>query len=118
MNTMTVSRWLTVVSVIFLLTTPGFADKHKKEEVAQFITETEAKLNSIKNNSSAELVKNEIVQIETHIAASRKFLNGRDIDLAFDEISMGALYFQMIDARIDLQKATDELNETKDKFSK
>lgn len=111
------SRSLAIVAVISLLCVPGYGDEHKKEEVDQLIKETESRLNTVKNTQDADLVKNEISNIEKHIAASRKLLSSREMDQAFNEISLAILYFAMIDARIDLRNATNELNDAKDKYT-
>ncbi|MBN2160289.1 MAG: hypothetical protein JW807_12915 [Spirochaetes bacterium] len=117
MNITNVSRWLTIIAVVSLVCAPGYGAEHEKKEVVQLVDETEAKLSTIKSSGNADLVRNEISSIERHIAEARKLLSGRDVDLAFNEISLGMLYFAMIDARIELKKATNELNETKDKYS-
>ena len=87
--------------------------KHIKEDVSQFVTETQNRLNGVKNRSSAELLKYEISKIEEYIARSQKLLADGDADQAFQAISIARLYFPMIDARIELQKALVELDDTK-----
>ncbi|OHD63219.1 MAG: hypothetical protein A2176_11660 [Spirochaetes bacterium RBG_13_51_14] len=87
--------------------------KHTKEDVSQIVVETQNKLNGVKNSASAELVKYEISKIEEYIARSQKLLADGETDQAFQTISIAQLYFTMIDARIELQKALIELDNTK-----
>jgi hypothetical protein len=54
--------------------------KHSKDDVTQLTTETQNKLQSVKNSSSAELVKYEISKIEEYITRSQKLLADGDAD--------------------------------------
>ena len=109
---------LTLLAALFMLVQPGYADKHKKEDVSGLITEVQNKLGTIKNGPSADLVKNETASIEESCALAQRLLSGGKIDEAYNEISIANLYFQMIDARIDLQKALVELDDAKKTLSK
>lgn len=107
---------LPVLIAVALL--PSYADQHKKEEVSALITDAQARLSSIKTGSSAELVRSEIANADASCALSQRLLTDGEIDQAYNEIMLCNLYFQMMDARIDLQKALLELDETKKNLSR
>jgi hypothetical protein len=107
-----------LMALVLLLWQPGYADQHKKEDVSSLITEVQSKLGAIKNGASAELVKSETSRIDESCAHSQRLLAEGKIDEAYNEISLANLYFQMMDARIDLQKAIIELDETKKNLSR
>jgi hypothetical protein len=115
---------LTILSTILmalfmLLWQPGYAaDQHKKEDVSALITEVQSRLSTIKSGSSSELVRSETSRIDESCALSQRLLTEGKIDEAYNEINLANLYFQMIDARIDLQKAIIELDDTKKNLSR
>jgi uncharacterized protein YpmS len=107
---------LTIAACAYILS-PAFAAQHKKEEVTAMITETQGKLAEYKGGGSANLIQYEIEKIEKYIASAQKLLADGKVDLAFNDISIGNLYFPMIEARIDLNAATIELDKTKSKIT-
>jgi hypothetical protein len=105
-------------AVIALLILPAFPDQHKKDEVSILITQAQNRLIPIKTGSTADLVRSEISKIEESCAISQSLLSNGKIDEAYNEITLCTLYFQMIDARIELQKALLELDETRQNLSR
>jgi hypothetical protein len=97
---------------------PALASKHKKDEVNLLITETEKRLEPFKTGESAAIIAGEIAKINDYILKSRALVNKRKYDDAFYEINIGILYFFMIDARIDLDRAVRELGEDQTKSPK
>jgi hypothetical protein len=107
---------LAAIPVLFLQY--GYADQHKKEDVSALISEAQGKLGAIKNGASADLVKSDISRVEEYCTHSQRLLSDGKIDEAYNEVTLANLYFQIIDARIDLQKALVELDDTKKLLSK
>ena len=105
-----------IIVMLSLLT--AYADQHKKEEVSAMIAETQNRLSSIRSGPSVELVKQEITRIDEACDLSRKLLSDGKIDEAYNELTLGNLYFQMIDARIELQKALVDLDDTKKRITR
>ncbi len=97
---------------------PAYADQHKKEDVSALIAEVQARLDTVRNGPSADIVRAELSKIDGTCALSRQLLSGGKIDEAYNEITLCNLYFMMIDARIDLQNAVLELDETKRNLSR
>jgi hypothetical protein len=96
---------------------PAYAATHSREEVANLISQAQTTLTSIRNGASSEVIRSEISRIDDACSRSQKLLSEGKIDDAYNEISLGMLYFQMIDARIDLQKALVELDDAKKNIS-
>lgn len=107
-----------LMALVMMSWHPGYADQHKKEDVSALITEVQSRLNTIKSGTSAELVRSETSRIDESCAISQRLLAEGKIDEAYNEITLANLYFQMIDARIDLQKAIIELDDTKKNLSR
>jgi hypothetical protein len=115
-------RLMVVISLlpalIALLTLPAYSDQHKKDDVSALITEAQTRLNTVRTGSTADIVRSEISRIDESCDLSRRLLSDGKIDEAFNEMTLCNLYFQMIEARIELQKAILELDETKKNLSR
>jgi hypothetical protein len=107
-----------IPALFMLLLQPGYADQHKKDDVSALISEVQSRLGAIKSGTSADLVKSETARIDESCALSLRLLSEGKIDEAYKEMTLANLYFQMIDARIDLQKALIELDDTKKNISR
>lgn len=115
-------RLLAIITMLPVLLTvsimPVYSDQHKKEEVSSLIAEVQSRLNTIRNGVSADIVKSESSRIDQSCNLSQRLLSEGKIDEAYDEIMLCNLCFRMIDARVDLQKALWELDETKKNLSR
>jgi hypothetical protein len=96
----------------------GYADQHKKEDVSALISEAQGKLGTIKSGPSYELVKSDISRIEELCTHAQRLLSDGKVDDAYNEVNLANMCFQIVDARIDLQKALVELDDTKKLLSK
>ena len=105
-------------AMIMLFNLPAYSDQHKKDDVSALITEAQARLNSARTGSTADIVRTEISRIEDSCALSQRLLSEGKIDEAYNEMMLCNLYFQMIDARIELHKAIIELDDTKKTLSR
>jgi hypothetical protein len=111
--------FLVVVSVLLVVPIQiGYADQHKKEDVLSLIAEAQNRLTTIKSGSFSDLVRGESSRIDDTCAASQRLLSDGKIDDAYNEMNLANLYFQIIEARIDLQKAITELDDTKKNLSR
>lgn len=88
---------------------------HKTDEVLALINDTESKLSIVRSDRNADLFRSEISKIETSLTKAKNLISSKKNNHAYYEISIGLLYFKIIDARRDLYNATLELDAAKGK---
>jgi hypothetical protein len=104
--------FILILAVISIFN-PLYSSEHKKEEVNALINQATNQLSIIKNSERYSTASDEILKIENHLNLTQKLLADGKIDSAFYEISIGILYFQMIEARLELNNAIVEFDEAK-----
>ncbi len=102
----------------FYITSSAFAATHSRDEVASLIDKTEKKLVSVRDRNDRESVQYEIGRIEEQLTKSRNLISKGNVNEAYYEISIGIMYFLMIDARLDYLKARGELDDTRSRLGR
>lgn len=85
-------------------------------EVRGLIERTQKKVDQYRAVAvSGETIATDLAKIEDHIASARKLLEKGTVDQAFYEISIGIIYFILVDARIELSRAESNLLKARQK---
>ena len=87
-----------------------YADKRTAREVQQLIKDVETKLEKYKDSGADKLAGMELNKIENHLKSAKALLDNGDEDFSFYEIGKADAYFNLIDAKKDLEAAKKEFN--------
>jgi len=107
-----------IIVSFFLYTSQLLSADEQSEEVNNLKSTVQIKLDKIKNSNFHELAKDEIKAVENYIETTNNLIKEQEYEKAYYMISIAIVYFNLIDAKKELNISEKELNEIKNKLDK